>query len=252
MRARPMLFRLSSHRRSAGSVLFAGTVAALASALALLSGCQSGPQVHVDWRGGPFFTATNYSGLTEMPAEVRRVAVLPLAGIEGLPPDSAAALDSAMRSALLGEARFEIAPVPVETVRAFAGKPAVASTDAMPAGLFARIQHDLGVDAVLLIDITQYRPYAPLALGVRVKLATCSESPEVFWAFDTLYDVRNPAVANSARNYAIGGRPALFDSGAAALQSPSRFASYVFADAFSLLPKRPSPAPPKVSSPTTD
>lgn len=248
MRLRPMSF--SAFTRLCCPIspkLFACALVAM-----VFGGCSSAPQVKVDWRGGPFFTATNFSGLDVMPAEVRRVAVMPLSGVDALPPESASALVSAMRTALLSEARFELTTVPVELVRLVASRLSLASTDVLPPELFARIRRETGADAVLFVDITQYRPYAPLALGVRLKLTYCSESPAIFWAFDTLYDAREPAVANSARNHATGGRSAIIDSGASALQSPSRFAAYVFADAFSTLPKRPAPAPAKVSPPSTD
>ncbi len=247
-----MLFRVTTPRWSAASVLRTGAVGLLVLSAWGLGGCQSTPTVSVDWNGGPFFTPTNYSGLAEMPAEVRRVAVMPLAGMEGFPPESLAALESAMRSALLAEARFEIAPVSGELVRAVSGRPTLGSTDLLPENLIERIRREVGADAVLFVDITQYRPYAPLALGVRIKLASCDRPPAIFWAFDTLYDARVPEVANAARRHTIGGRPGVIDSGASALQSPSRFAAYAFADAFAVLPRRPAPAPTKVSSPSTD
>jgi hypothetical protein len=214
-----------------------------ALALCLLSGCQDAPKVTIDWLGGPFFAPTNFVGLTELPPEIRRVAVLPISGLEGLPPESTGALEEAARIALLGAGRFEVVPVEPAMVRSIVGKPAVSSVEVLPTALFDRIVRDQAADAVLLIDVTLFRPYTPMALGVRVKLASCSGTRPILWAFDTVFDVRNPAVANSARRYAAGGHPGLVDPGPSAMQSPSRFAAYVFTDTFAVLPQRPPPVP---------
>lgn len=216
-------------------------------AFGLVCGCSHVPKVSVDWRGGPFFTPTNFEGAPLMPGDVRRVAVLPLAGVESLTPESVAALEQALQAALLGEGRFEIVPISPDFVQAVAGKPAVHSGDILPPALFDRIAREQGADAVLFVDITLYRPYSPLALGVRAKLARCDGMRTILWAFDTLFDARDPAVANSARRHATGGRDAVVDVGPAALQSPGRFAAYVFSDTFATLPRRPAPppAPPK-------
>ena len=208
-----------------------------------LTGCQQLPKVSVDWHGGPFFAPTNFSGVPLLPAEVRRVAVLPLAGLEGLPPETVATLETTLRAALLAEGRFEVVVVRRELVHELAGRAAVAASDQLPAPLFARIAREYSADAVLLVDITHYRPYAPLALGVRAKLAFCDSNHAIFWACDTLFDSRDPAVANSARRHATGGASGVVDAGPVALQSPSRFAAYVFADVFACLPPRPAPVP---------
>ena len=223
-----------------------------ALALLLLAGCQNGPKVTVDWQGGPFFAPTNFVGLTEMPPEIRRVAVLPLSGLDALPPESAAALQTAALTALLGAGRFEVVAVDPAVVRSVAGKAAVSSVEQLPELLFERIVREQAADAVLLIDVTLYRPYPPLALGVRVKLARSDGGRPILWAFDTVFDARIPTVANAARRHASGGHSGLVDPGPAALQSPSRFAAYVFTDTFTTLPRRPAPVPAKVSRTRAD
>ena len=238
-----MPFRTSSPRRSGCSAVRAVLLWGSVLLLGGLTGCQQLPKVAVSWQGGPFFTPTNFSGVPLMPAEVRRVAVLPLSGLDGLPPETVAALESALRAALLAEGRFEVVAVRREWMQAQAGRGALATSDQLPAPLFERLAREYSADAVLLVDISHYRPYAPLALGVRAKLAFCAAPHAVFWAFDTLFDSRVPAVANSARRHAAGGPAGKVDSGPVALQSPSRFAAYVFADVFACLPQRPAPVP---------
>ena len=239
-----MPIRTSSPRRSGRLAVWSGLGLAAVVLLGGQTGCQQMPKVAVNWQGGPFFTPTNFSGVSLMPAEVRRVAVLPLAGLDGLPPETVAALEAALRAALLAEGRFEVVPVRREWMQAQAGRGALAASDPLPAPLFERIAREYSADAVLLVDVSHYRPYAPLALGVRAKLAFAAAPHAIFWAFDTLFDSREPAVANSARRHAGGTSSGVVDSGPVALQSPSRFAAYVFADVFACLPRRPAPVPP--------
>lgn len=210
----------------------------------LLAGCQTPPAEELKWQLGPAFVPTNYSGVKLLPAEIRRVAVLPPAGIESLPADSAGAIVDALQAALLAEARFEVVNVDSAFMRSRGGKATYGSGEQLPADLFERIRRDYAADAVLMVDITHHRFYAPLALGVRAKLALATEPHGVIWAFDTLYDVRDPAVANSARRHAALAQRDVADAGVASLQSPSRFAAYVFADVFGVLPKRPPPVAP--------
>ena len=238
-----MPFRAPSLRRSGRSPVRSWRGLGTVVLLGCLTGCQQMPKVAVNWQGGPFFAPTNFSGVPLLPAEVRRVAVLPLAGLDGLPPETVASLEAALRAALLAESRFEVVGVRRELVRELAGRGAIAASDQLPAPLFERIAREYSADAVLLVDVSHYRPYAPLALGVRAKLAFCAPPHAIFWAFDTLFDSRDPAVANSARRHAAGGPAGVVDPGPVALQSPSRFAAYVFADVFACLPQRPAPVP---------
>ncbi len=222
------------------------------SVLMVATGCQSTPTVSVDWRGGPFFRPTNFNGVSIMPAEVRRVAVLPLAGVDGLSAESAEPLREALTAALLATARFEVVAVDSGLLCAVGGRATVKSTEPLPAGLFERIAREHAPDAVLFVEVTHYQPYAPLALGVRAKLVSGDATHAVLWAFDTLYDARVPAVANSARRHAAGGGRDAVDVGPAGLQSPRRFAAYVFTDLCSCLPGRPPPVPAKVPQTRAD
>ncbi|MFT3829515.1 MAG: hypothetical protein QM691_07395 [Opitutaceae bacterium] len=231
-----------------------GTCSVLLGGLALatfLGGCNYAPRVSVDWRDGPFFEPTNYEGAALMPADVRRVAVLPIHGGADVAAETVDALQAAANAALLAEGRFETVAVGAEVTRAMTGRPTVTAAELLPPALFTRIAQEHGADAVLFLEVTSYRPYTPLALGVRAKLVRCDETHAVLWSFDTLYDARDTAVANSAKRHASGGRGGLVDAGPAALQSPSRYAAYVFASVFATLPPRPAPAvlPPKSKVP---
>jgi hypothetical protein len=163
--------------------------------------------------------------------------------MDAVPVAAAASVAEQMRAALLSSGRFEAVFVSSELTQELSGMPAVRSTDPLPAGLFERLVRDHAIDAVLFVDMTAFQPYPPLRLGVRAKLARCDSRQTVFWAFDTVYDAHLAPVANSARRYAAGGRSDATDTSVGVLQSPSRFAGYVFSDVFRTLPRRPAPLP---------
>ena len=92
---------------------------------------------------------------------------------------------------------------------------------------------------MLFVDLTAYRAYRPLTLGVRAKLATVDQT-RLLWTFDEIFSMDDPGVANSVRKFYHGadasGVP--LDPGRGALQSPSKFAAYVAAATFNTLPPR--------------
>jgi hypothetical protein len=66
---------------------------------------------------------------------------------------------------------------------------------------FEKLKEELGVQAVILPELTQYRPHEPLAVGWRLKLVDADE-PRVIWAVDEVFDARVPSVAAAARRFA--------------------------------------------------
>ena len=205
--------------------------------LLLPAGCATHPKMTVDWRNGPFFQPTNFSGLPELPVDVLRVALLPPAGLETLPQESASGLIQALRASLGAATRFEIVYVDPALVRAFTGRDAVQSVDTLPSVLFERIARDQAADAVLFVDLTLYHAYPPLGIGLRAKLVRLTGNRPILWAFDQVFDTRTPSVANSARAHINASAPGhKTDTADSVLQSPSGFASYVFDATFATLP----------------
>jgi len=56
----------------------------------------------------------------------------------------------------------------------------------------ATLRRELAVDAVLFVDVTAFRAYAPLVLGLRGKLATI-EGTRLVWTFDNVFSADEPA-----------------------------------------------------------
>lgn len=186
-------------------------------------------------RTGPFFTPNNHVGEPSL-GGVRRVVLLPLWVGADAPPESAAQLDEVFVTALQKQNRFEVVTLSRAECRLRFGEEALLSTAALPHNLLAALRRELAADAVLFVDLTVFRAYKPLALGLRAKLAAI-EGPRLIWTFDNVFAADDPAVANSARHHEIDrDRSVPTDLTAGVLGSPSRFAAYAATAMFCTLP----------------
>lgn len=212
----------------------------------LMVGCAS-PSINDPARVGPFYRPINFTGDTQLPPNLRRVILMPLAAGTIASSESASALDTVFLAQLQQENRFEVVPLTrEECLRRFRAEEFV-STGVLPAGFMASLQRDFAADGVLFLDLTVYKPYRPLAIGVRAKLSTISPDPRILWAFDNLFSSDDASVANAARHHALEGdrRGVPADYTQAVLQSPSRFVSYVADATFATLPPvygKPAPS----------
>ena len=221
-----------------------GTVA-LVFGVALAAGCATSPFDPA--KAGPFFTPTNHVGAPNLPAGLRRVVLLPVAGGTVTTPEMAASFDPVFAEALQRTNRFEIVALSRETCRKYFGAEEFSSVTALPHDFMAVIRREFAADAVLFVDLTACQAYRPLSLGVRGKLATV-EDTQLLWGFDAVFSAADPAVANSARRFFLktdrADVPA--DLSPAALQSPSRFGAYVAGATFATLPAVYAPPPPPI------
>ncbi|MEO5959537.1 MAG: hypothetical protein ABIZ49_08070 [Opitutaceae bacterium] len=210
--------------------------AALAAVVFTLSpGCMT-PGPYDAARVGPFFSPVNQAGESSL-GGIRRIVLLPIAGGSLASSEVASALDPVFAGALQLEHRFEIVPLSrEECLRRFRAE-AVSSVASLPADFLTTLGRDFNAEAVLFVDLTVYRAYRPLALGLRAKLAAI-DGGRLIWSFDNVFSADDPAVANAARHYFLGadrsGVPA--DLTPAVLQSPTRFATYAASAMFATLP----------------
>jgi hypothetical protein len=207
--------------------------------LPLFAGCQ-----HLDFfrdaaKAGPFYAAANFAGDVALPADLRRVVLLPVnaggqAGDAALPQ-----LDATVRAALERQARFEVVPLSRELCRRWFGREEISSVAALPSDLLARLARDYAADAVLFVDLTQYRTLRPLAVGFRAKLATVRDV-RLLWSFDETVSAADPAVANRVRRDArVADRArAPLDLAETGFLSPVRFAGFAAGAMFETLPIR--------------
>ena len=209
--------------------------AALAVGLSVVPGCMT-PAVNDPARVGPFHTPSNHVGERSL-GGLRRVVLLPVCGGTLAPQETVAAFDPVFAAALQRQNRFEIVVLAREDCLRKFRVPEFSSAASLPRDFLATLKRDFSADAVLFVDITVFRAYRPLALGLRAKLATL-DGTRLVWTFDDVFSADDPAVANSARHHTLtrdrGDVPA--DLSPAVLQSPARFADYAAMAMFATLP----------------
>lgn len=170
---------------------------------------------------------------------MRRVLVLPAAGTAQMTEETLVAIDEQVNATLTRTSKFETVSITREEFKQMFGQTALASVAELPNGFFEKLAKNYGTDAVLFTDITTYSPYPPLSIGVRQKLARTSDRV-IWWAADNVFSAADPAVANSARRFALklGADRGPGDLSHTVLQNPSRFAAFAFTETFATLPTR--------------
>jgi hypothetical protein len=227
----------SISRRLAHSVAFS-------TVLGLFSGCSVLPNPgHVTEKASQPLHL-NHGGDAKLPSGLQRVILLPLAGGSVASPESASALDPVLIAALQLQNRFEVVPMTREECRRYFQNDEISSVSAIPANLMSVLKREYAADAVLFVDLTVYRAYHPLAIGLRAKLATL-DGAHLVWTFDTVFSADDPVVADNAVRFLKsrdqGGLPA--DLIAVDLESPVRFGTYASTAMFATLPPISTSAP---------
>ena len=222
------------HRWFSPTLLGAGLVVALW----LAGGCATVDSLHRQTKRDPVFIPKNFTGVPRLPATLRRVVLLPVAGAAGVSIDALTSFDAVTAAELQRTARFEVVTVDSAALLRLCDRPRLLSVDALPAGFLSLLAREYDAEAVMFIDVTALSPYQPLALGLRAKLAAIDGT--ILWAFDTLFSTSDPAVVTSARRHDRERHPASDpgDLSYTVLRSPARFADYAATAAFATLPPR--------------
>jgi hypothetical protein len=202
-----------------------------------LPGCQT---IDEDWDQpvGEAFVPTNFYQKGPMPPSVRRVALLPLYSGEWDHIDLTG-LQRAFASELGKHDQFEVVPVSPERVHRIFGVDQITSVEPIAADEFETLVREFGADAILFTDLTAYHPYRPIVMGVRCKLVE-SDTVDILWSFDTVFDSGNPTVSTAARRYHLdeSAPPYPLQNSSSILQSPLRYSKYVADAVFATLPER--------------
>ena len=208
------------------------------TAALLLAACSELPKADPA-KAGPFYTPANVTRADRLPAELRRVLVLPCAAGPDIAEDTLKRIDEALFLELNRAGRFETTQVARAELRQLFGAPSFLSTTSLPAGFVARLAQRFGVEGILFTDITHFHAYPPLAVGLRSKLARVVDG-QILWAADNLFSASEPAVANAARRHALtlGTDRSPGDLSHTILQHPTRFVGYAAAQTFATLPPR--------------
>lgn len=174
-----------------------------------------------------------------LPPQIRRVALLPIACDPSAPEtvEARAALDSVIRLELGKLHKFEVNPITAEALETKTGQVGWSCEEALPADLLPWLSQTCGCDAVLFCKVTAFHGYAPLAVGWRMRLVDLRTASTI-WAADDVFDCSVPAVQAGARQYAAAARqnsPAgpdewIIDN------SPRQFSQYAAAQLLATLP----------------
>ena len=208
------------------------------AALGLAGGCAVASSLTDPVARGPFFEVKNFTGVSRLPAPLRRVVLLPVAGTAGVPVETLASFDQVMLAELQHVSRFEVVVADPTAMERLFARQRLLSSDTLPPEFLSLISREFGADGVMFVDVTALSAYQPLVLGLRIKLASADGT--ILWAFDTLFSAGDPGVANAARRHDRQRHPSADpgDTSYTILRSPARFADYAAAAAFATLPPR--------------
>jgi hypothetical protein len=164
-----------------------------------------------------------------------RVALLPIYTRETL-GSAQQDMDVIFRGELTKALPYELVQVSRPELMGILHREQISSAEAIPPEAFRALREKYGVSAVMFTDVTLYRPYRPIAIGIRAKLVSM-DSLEVLWAADRVIDSADQTTAQSAIHFAD---PSTKASSARAnqviLQSPRRFAAFAASEIYSTMP----------------
>lgn len=206
----------------------------------LAAGCSSGPfaRNHLGDGGAP---SNSYRAARVFPKEIRRVAVLPvtLADRTVVAESGQASLEPVLHTELRKGGLFELVIVSPAELRAWTGRDDWTAEEGLPHDFFTLLRERAVCDAVLFCRLSEYRPYAPLAVGWNLRLVDCRDR-KVWWAVDEVYDAGREAVAGGARRYWADHlqTPGGASDASTMLRSPRRFGQYAVHAALATAPGR--------------
>ncbi|MEI8292717.1 MAG: hypothetical protein WCG66_01880 [bacterium] len=188
------------------------------------------------------------------PAGMRRLAVLPI--FSNRPIDQTQRdMDGIFRAELSKVVKYEIVQVNRSDMASLMNREAVSSSEIIPSSVIAMLRQKYGADAVLFTDFTLFRPYRPLAIGVRSKIVDL-KTMDILWMADGILDSAEPDVSELATQFSDSGLQMRYISSKVPkgrerekgsgnqiiLQSPRLYATFVAHEAFSSLSPVPSAA----------
>jgi len=211
-----------------------------AAATTFLTGCETASFTAVTL-GQPYKPENVFLAAAQLPADLKRVAVLPLA-CDGRRTDLAAGRDSlgpVLTAELVKAKKFEVVEVSSDELSRLTGRADWTGEEILPAGFLDSLKKEYGCDAVLFCQLTEFHAYPPLAVGWRLRLVAV-RGQKTLWAGDEQFDAGEPAVMAGALLYQRQEQRQLDDDTAEwlALNSPQRFGQYSIARLLDTLPAR--------------
>ncbi len=180
----------------------------------------------------------SYRAAPQLPAQVRRVAVLPVTtdAADLTTEDGRDALEPVLYTELRKRAVGDLIVVTREELRNLTGKREWTIAEALPQDFFERLHQATDCDAVVFCHLTYFRAYPPLGVGWKMQLVDAQK--RILWAVDEVFDAGDPAVSAAARGYYARHFRGALDDTNSILMSPRHFGQYAAAAALETLPSR--------------
>jgi hypothetical protein len=190
------------------------------------------------------------------PQGMRRLAVLPIYSARPI-DQTQRDMDGIFRAELSKVVKYEIVQVSRADMASLINRESVSSAEIIPSSVVSMLRQKYAADAVLFTDFTLFRPYRPLAIGVRSKIVDIN-TMEVLWMADGILDSAEPDVSELATDFSDTGLQMSYISSKVPkgrerekgsgnqiiLQSPRLYAAFVAHETFaSLSPPARAPAP---------
>jgi hypothetical protein len=206
----------------------------------LLAGCAVGTPR--DLVRGPGYRPENvYAAKGPLPANIRRVIVLPLVCEENNYDldEGRTVLEPVLVAQLIKTKKFEVVCSDAEFLKSRIGRAEWANEETLPPAFFTLLREGSGCDAVLFSRLTVFRAYPPLAVGWRLRLVDV-QTGRTIWAGDEVFDEGQCAVENGARRHQLTQErdPAGAPDEWFIQNSPSKFGEYTAARLLATLPGR--------------
>lgn len=191
--------------------------------------------------GAGFVPSNVYRSSQTLPADLRRVAVLPLV----IPSSSEQmlhaqeTLGSAVGDALSRSMAFEVVLIEPEALRRLTGRSDWRAQEPLPRALLDYLRQQKDCQAVIFAELSQFQAYGALQIGWKLKLVDSREAG-VYWAADQIFDAGATSVAVAAKRFAQD-HDSESSRGAGSqliLSSPRRFGAYTLSALFATLPSR--------------
>ena len=119
------------------------------------------------------------------------------------------------------------------------GQGRVSSSGNLPENFLRVLEETTGANGAMIVDLTSFRPYRPMSIGVRAKLIDL-KSGEFIWAIDETFDAGHASIQQSTAQFQERSqvRALSAKTNGSVLHSPRVFTKFVASTLYSTLPYR--------------
>ena len=201
------------------------------------SSCRRFEQEKVVTKAEPYKPVNLYP-IERLPSYFNRVVVLPC-----FHPDQDSPIleyaDEIFLQELNQERIFETIPISTMQMKSLFGQGRISSSGNLPENFLRVLEETTGANGAMIVDLTSFRPYRPMSIGVRAKLIDL-KSGEFMWAIDETFDAGHASIQLSTAQFQERSqvRALSAKTTGSVLHSPRVFTKFVASTLYSTLPYR--------------